>query len=115
MRIPYKKSIGQEAKPGRPSLGKKPDKKELIKLYKKESRSIREIAEILKCSKDMIYRSLKEYKIEIRKNKRRSALHKYKLSFLENGIKEKGIRGFARDLKISEGALRHHMKVRKIN
>ena len=47
MRIPYKKIIGQDIKPGRPSIGKKPEKPELKKFYIKEARSIREIAEIL--------------------------------------------------------------------
>jgi len=43
MRIPYKKALGQKVKPGRPSTGKRPEKKELFKLYSKEEKSIREL------------------------------------------------------------------------
>jgi hypothetical protein len=61
----------------------------------------------------MIYRSLQEYGIEIRTNKRRSSLKKYKLSELDKGVKAKGIRGYARELGVDESTLRHHLKVRK--
>jgi len=113
VRIKYKEASSLDVERGRPTKGKKPAKSDLKNLYIKESKSIREVAELLGCSKDMVYRSLKNYNIELRKNIRRSVLHNYKISFLENGIKKKGIRGLARELKISESTLRHHMKVRK--
>lgn len=46
--------------------GMKPSISELKKLYLKESRSIREVAKILGCSKDMVYRSLRENEINLR-------------------------------------------------
>jgi DNA invertase Pin-like site-specific DNA recombinase len=48
------------------STGEKPSKSEMRRLYIKESKSIREVAEVLGCSKDMVYRTLGEYGIEIR-------------------------------------------------
>lgn len=112
MRIPYKKVIGQEVKQGRPSIGTKPERKELQRLYIKESKAIREVAEVLGCSKDMVYRSLQEYGIEIRTNKRRSKLEKYRLSELKKGIRVKSIRGYAIELGVDESTLRHHLKIR---
>ena len=54
-RIKYKEAVGLEAKKGKPAIGKRPEKAELKKLYVTESKSIREIAEILGCSKDMVH------------------------------------------------------------
>jgi len=53
VRIKYKEAAGLEVKRGKPAIGKKPAKKELKILYVKESKSIREVAKILGCSKDM--------------------------------------------------------------
>jgi hypothetical protein len=98
---------------GKTAKGPKPGKSVLRRLYVKDSKSIRKVAETLGCTKDMIYRSLQEYGIEIRTNKRRSSLKKYKLSELDKGVKAKGIRGYARELGVDESTLRHHLKVRK--
>jgi len=54
---------------GRP-LGKRPDKKELERLYVNEKKSVREVSKLIGCSKDKIYRLLKEYGIELRKRGR---------------------------------------------
>ena len=86
---------------------------DLLRLYTKEGKSIREIGEILKCSKDMVARALKAYGIEARSKASRSRLRIIELSVLEEAVKNKGIRGYARELGITEGALRHHLKVRK--
>ncbi|HUU36993.1 MAG TPA: hypothetical protein VMW46_02170 [Candidatus Desulfaltia sp.] len=100
-RIKYKEAVGLEAKRGKPSIGEKPGKSEMKRLYIKESRSIREIAEILGCSKDMVFRSLKENGIDTRAPAKRSNLRKYKFSTLESGVKEKGLRGYARELGVA--------------
>jgi len=81
-RIRYKEAIGIEVGKGRSRFGKKPDKKNLKRLYIEESKSIREVAEVLGSSKDMVYRCLKEYGIELRPGFNRSKLRKYKLSVL---------------------------------
>lgn len=73
----------------------------------------REVAEILGCSKDMVYRALQDYGIKTRTNKRRSQLKALKLSKLERGVKSKCIRAYARELGVDENTLRHHLKVRK--
>ena len=86
---------------------------EIRRLYVVKSKSIREVAEIIGCTKDMVYRTLKEYGIETRANKRRSKLRNIKQSVLEREIKSKGIRGYARELGVDESTLRHHLKARK--
>jgi len=113
-RIKYKEAAGIAAKRGKPSLGKKPSKAELKKLYIKESKSIREVAEILGCTKDMVYRSLKEYRFELIPGFNRSKLRKYKLSVLEEGVRDKGVRGYAKELGVHENTLRYYLNgVRK--
>jgi hypothetical protein len=112
-RTKCEKAEGPVKRGGRPSIGKKPTKIELERFYEKESKSVRDIAELLGCSKDMIFRCLKEYQIKARPNARRSSLRRYDLQFLEAGIKEKGLRGFARELRIDKSTLIHHIRVRK--
>jgi len=109
--LPYHKLTGQSLKRGKPSYGSKPNKETLHKLYVKESRSIREIALILGCTKDMIQRALKEYKIRARTNVARSRLERYPKNEIANGIRKKGIRGYAQELGVHENTLRHYLKV----
>ncbi len=99
----------------KPAKGSKPEKLLLQKLYVKESKSIRDIAESLGCTKDMVYRSLNGYGIDTRTNKRRSQLKDIKSSVLEREIKKKGIRGYARELDVDESTLRHHLKIRRLS
>lgn len=106
MRIQYKKVIGQKTKRGRPSKGNKPEKKELIKLYINEAKSIREIAEHLECSKDIVYRSLREYEISRRPDKKRSKLTKFEKSFLKMEVKKKGITKTAKEIKVDTRTLK---------
>ncbi len=94
----------------RPAVGKKPDKKDLEKLYVKESKSIREVAEVMRCSKDMVYYALREYGIERRSNLCRSRLRKYKLSIIEKGVRDKGVRGYAKRMGVHENTLRYYLK-----
>ena len=75
----------------------------------KEAESIREVAESLGCTKDVVYRSIQKYGIEIRTNKRGLSLRNYKLSELDEGVKAKGIRGYARKLGVDESTLRHNV------
>ena len=114
-RIKYKEAIGEGVRKGKPSIGEKPTKSELKRLYIRETRSIREIAEILGCTKDRVHRALKEYGIETRSNKRRSKLKDFNTSVLEKGIKRKGIRRYARELEVDESTLRHHLKKRRLS
>ena len=99
----------------KPAIGVKPDKTTLQRLYEKQFKSVREVAEILGCTKDMVYRALKEYGIETRSNKRRSQLKDIKSSVLEREVKRKGLRGFARELGVDESTLRHHLKIRGLS
>ena len=111
-RIKYLEAIGLTLKRGRPPAGPAPTKDQLVKLYVKESRSVRDVAAVLGCSKDAVHRWLRKYRIEVRTPARRSILLKYSLSDLKAVVKTKGIRGAARDMGIDEGTLRHHLKVR---
>ena len=112
-RLKYKEAAGIEAKKGKPAVGKKPEKNELQKLYIKESRSIREAAEILGCTKDMVYRALQEYGIERRGKTRRSQLRVYKLAYLNDEIDKKGYRQVATELGVGITTLRDYMRVNK--
>jgi hypothetical protein len=55
----------------------------------------------------------KKYGIETRTRAKRSKLLKYSLSELKDGVKERGIRSYARELGVDESTLPHHMKIRK--
>jgi hypothetical protein len=98
---------------GRPSYKKKPLEDDLRRLYETEDRSVREIADLLGCSKDIVFRCLKEYQIKARANARRSNLRQYDLQVLEEGIKAEGLRGFARELRVDSSTLLHHVRLRK--
>ena len=104
----YKEAAGLKVKKGKPAIGKKPSNAELKRLYVKESRSIREVAKILGCSKDMIYRELKEYEIERRPGFKRSKLRNYMPSYLRKEVKEKGSEQVARELGITTRTLRKY-------
>jgi hypothetical protein len=89
-------------------------KDEIERLYQQDQRSIRDIAEMFGCSKDIVYRCLKEYGIKLRTNARRSSLRQYDLKYLEDGVKLKGLRGFARELRVDSSTLLHHLRIRII-
>lgn len=83
----------------------------LKKLYLKESRSIRNIAELLGCSKDKVYRALKEYKIESRRHvEKRSKLQEYNLTFLKKEIRLKGFNQVASELGVHNTTLRRYIE-----
>jgi hypothetical protein len=112
-RIKYQEAAGLEVKRGRPPAGPLPSKADLVKLYVKESRSIRDVARVLGCTKDMVQRKLKEYGIMSRPRARRSALLPYSLADLKAGINKKGLRGYSQELGVDPGTIHHHMKIRK--
>jgi transposase len=114
-RLKYKEAARLEVKRGKPPIGKKPEKKDLRMLYLRELKSIREIAETLDCSKDMVYRALQEYKIKTRAKSRteESAVSKYPLSELEEKVKKEGYRQAAKNLGIGSSTLYFYIKRRK--
>ena len=89
-RIRYKEALGLEVKRGRPATGKKPSKKDLIKLYIKEKKSIREVGKELNCTKDMVARALIDNGIERKEMKRISKLSEYSLDILQKKVEEVG-------------------------
>jgi len=108
-RIKYKEAAGQEVKRGKPPIGKKPEKKELRKLYIKESKSIREVAVALGCSKDIVYRALKEYEIDRRTDNKRSKLRNYDKAFLKMEVNQKGITQTAKELAVNISTLKKYI------
>jgi len=110
VRIKYQEAARLEVKRGRPSTGVKPEKAELIRLYVQESRSIREIAELLGCKKDLVHFWLKKYGIPARAMAKRSKLLKYSLSELKEGVEKKGIRGYARELGVNASTLSRFLR-----
>jgi hypothetical protein len=112
-RIKYREAAGLEVKRGRPPAGPTPSKADLVKLYVKEERSVRDVAAALGCSKDAVHQGLKQYGIAARPNASRSRLRTISLQDLEAAILAKGISGTARDLRVDRSTLRHHLKTRK--
>lgn len=111
--IKYKEAIGLEVKRGKLAKGKKPRRAELKKLYVKQSLSIREVAKLLECSKDMVYRSLKEYNIEMRPGFNRSRLRVYDLTYLKREIRKKSYKEMSKELGVDISTLRKHIKKRE--
>ena len=114
-RMGYQKAAGikvEKKGAGRPA-GDRPKKSELQRLYVKEERSIREVAEILGCSKDKVYRALEEYGISRRSRVRRSRLEQYSLRFIREKIKKEGMGETADFLGVSRQFLRRHLRDRE--
>ncbi len=101
---------GISKKPGRPQIPTRPGIKELRRLYVDESKSIRDVAAELNCSKDMVARSLKKHGIERRSRTSNKKLADYSMENLVADVQKKGIRGLARELGVTEGAIRSHLR-----
>jgi len=112
-RIKYQEAAGLPVRRGRPPAGPAPSKADLVKLYVKEGRSVRDVAAALGCTKDAVHRALAGHGIKARPNARRSKLRTIQLRDIKATIREKGIRGTARDLGIDEGTVRHYLKVQR--
>jgi transposase-like protein len=98
---------------GRAKYPIKPDINTLKKLYMEQLKSIREVAKELGLHPDTVHYWLKKNNIPTRTMAKRSKLLKYSLSEIKDAIKEKGIRGYAREVGVDESTLRHHLQVRK--
>lgn len=88
----------------------KADKKTLTRLYIDQALSLREIAEKLGLHPDTVHYHLKRHGIETRGNAKRSGLRKLRLETIEKGVRDKGVRGYAKELGIHENTLRHYLK-----
>lgn len=88
----------------------KTDRGTLESLYIEKGLSIREIASRLGLHADTVHYWLKKHGIETKGNAKRSKLRKYSLPTLEEGIKEHGVRGYARKLGVHENTLKHYLK-----
>lgn len=106
---------GQKVRHRRPGrqIGPPPSRAALVRLYVEGNQTARDVAAALGCSKDMVIRSLKDYRIKVRTRTKRSKLLAIDLAVLEAGVRDKGVRGYARDIGVDESTLRHHLKVRR--
>ena len=94
-RIKYQEAAGLPVKRGRPPIGL-PPKSEVVLFCIKQGKTLRETAKALKRSKGTIARALKEYGIPARPRVRKSYLLSFSVAELKTGIREKGLRGYAR-------------------
>jgi len=95
---------------GRPRYPKKPAEKALRKLYVEQQKPIREVAKELSLHPDTVHYWLKKYEIPTRAMVKRSKLLKYSLSELKEGVKKKGIRGYARELGVNASTLSRFLR-----
>ena len=92
----------------------RPTRAELQRLYIEGRYSIRETAELLGVSKDIINQALREYGIPRRpRNARRSQLADIPLHLLQSNIEAEGMRAHARRLGIDPATLREHVQKRR--
>ena len=99
---------------GRPPTGVAPSKAELVKLYVKGGKSLREVAEATGASKDTVQRALKRYGIALRPAPRRAGLKDVNIKRLEADVKAQGLRATARTLGVDKRAVSYHLgKARK--
>ena len=106
------KANGSKVKKRNPGLParKKINKEKLEQLYVKKNKSIRDIADLLNCSKDRIYRALKDYGIERRSHTWGPKLECYDLNFLRELINKKGYRKGAKELDVDKSTLYRYLK-----
>jgi transposase-like protein len=95
---------------GRPKYPIKPDVNTLKKLYMEQLKSIREVARELSLHPDTVHYWLKKYGIPTRTMAKRSKLLKISTSELKEGVKEKGIRGYAKELGVNASTLSRFLK-----
>ena len=115
-RIKHSRDAGLKSKRGRPPIGPIPSKADLVRLYVKEGRSIREIGEVLKCSKDMVYRALNTHKIQRRsKGQRKLKLKNYGISFIKRQVKKKGQVTVAEELGVNQSTLSRYLRKTEVN
>ena len=114
--MPGDKLQAQKVKPGRPPSGHAPSKKDLLRLYVRERKSIREVAEALGISKDMVYRTLAAYSLKRRtKGQRRLKLKDYDLSFLQREVRKKGQVRMAEELGVNQSTLSRYLRNESIS
>lgn len=95
--------------PGRPE-GDLAKKGKLQRLYVEEKKSIQEITDLLSCSKDRIYRALREYRIKRRPHTWGPRLERYDLKFLRETVTKKGYRKGAKELGVDKSTLYRYLK-----
>jgi predicted transcriptional regulator len=92
----------------------RPTRADLERLYIEARYSIRETADLLGVSKDIVSAALREYGIpRRRRGVKRSRLADIPIELLEKGIQIDGLRGHARRLDVDMKTLYHHVKKRR--
>ena len=110
-RIKYQEAAGLEMKRGRPAIGPRPAKADLMRLYVRGRLSLRDTAEALGISKNMAAAALAEYGISRRpRTTKRGQLSDIPLALLLANIKAEGLRAHARTLGVSPATLAYHVR-----
>ncbi len=98
-------------KAGRPAKPR-PTRGELARLYVVEGRAVRDVAAVLGCSKDLIYRALAEYGLKRRPNAKRSKLRAHDPGVIRGKVETLGFLGAAEALGVDASTLRRFMAAR---
>ena len=96
---------------GRP-CGPIPSEAMLRRVYVQGGASLRVTAATLGFTKAVIVRALRDYDIPRRPAVPRSRLRHYSIRELKAGIKDQGLRGYAKIIGITAPALLHHLRQR---
>jgi hypothetical protein len=94
-------------------FGPIPGETVLRRIYVAGGASIRQTALTLGYSKEAISRALREYGIDRRPPVPRSKLRHYSIRELKSGVRDLGLRGYARALGVSAPTLLHHLNERE--
>ena len=89
------------------------DRPTLKRLYQVQGWTARDIGDHFGLDHRTILYHLRRFGIPVRPRTRRSALRIYKTETLLRGIREKGLRGYAREIGVPEGTLRYYLKTLK--
>ena len=108
-RIKYQEAVGLEVKRGRPRIGPAPSKADLVRLYIREGRSIRDVARILGITKDAVHRALKTYNVSARTPVKRSRLRDLDQAALFSDIVLYGVNETARRRNVPLRTLKDYL------
>jgi len=112
----YLISAGRKPKPAHRPITVRPRKDRFLSFYKNEGLSFRSIAEKLVCSKNIIYRALKEYGIELRgHSEKRSRLADYDVNQLIAEVRQIGLRAMVREMGVRYPALCADLEKNKVD
>jgi len=100
----------KERKRGRPLNDRTPSRDVLVRLYVKEGRSVRDVAEAVGCPRTTILDALKRHDIPVRSRAKRSRLRDINPALIRADIATKGVSATAKALNVDRATLRHYIR-----